>query len=131
MKIQKYSRNRLMQTFADWKVPKDFADPMFNYLVWGFQPGSFFTAVLANDFIGAIRRSHPSNTLEAKKALAGWIVDTVPIEARGSYELVDAWCDMTSDMRRPILEKYGLIYSKEDEAIMILSGANTVEPHLW
>lgn len=120
-----------MQTFADWQVPKDFADPMFNYLVWGFQPGSFFTAVLANDFIGAIRRSHPGNTLEAKKALAGWIVDKVPGEARGSYELVDAWCDMTSDMRRPILEKCDLIYSEEDEAIMILSGANTVEPHLW
>lgn len=120
-----------MQTFADWQVPKDFADPMFNYLVWGFQPGSFFTAVLANDFIGAIRRSHPGNTLEAKKALAGWIVDKVPVVARGSYDIVDAWCDMTSDMRRLILEKHGLIYSIEDEAIMILSGANTVEPHLW
>ena len=120
-----------METFAQWHVPKDFSDPMYNYLVNGFDPGSFFRSVLANDFVGAIRRSHPGNTLEAKKALAGWIVDKVPSEARGSYELVDAWCDMTSDMRRPILEKHGLIYSEEDEAIMILSGANTVEPHLW
>ena len=131
MKLQKYSRNRLMQTFADWEVPRDFADPMFNYLVWGYLPGSCFTAVLANDFYGAIRSSHPANTIPAFKALAGWIVDTVPNEARGSYALVEAWRDMTSDMRRPILEKHGLIYAEEDEAIMILSGAKSVEPHLW
>ena len=131
MKLQKYSRNRLMETFAQWHVPKDFADPMYNYLVHGFDPGSFFRSVLANDFVGAIRRSHPSNTLEAKKALAGWIVDTVPFEARGDYVKVDNWCKLSEDERRATLEKHNLVFSTEDEAIMILSGTPTTEPFLY
>ena len=84
-----------MQTFADWDVPKDFAQPFYNYLVYGFSPGSCFTAVLANDFASAISRSHPSNTIEAYKALVGWIRDTVPEEGYGSYEKVKAWGGIT------------------------------------
>jgi hypothetical protein len=80
MKLTPFSRNRILKTFQQWDVPKDFADPMFNYLVHGYGPGSCFTAVLANDFLSAVSRSHPSNTIEAFKALAGWICDTVPAD---------------------------------------------------
>lgn len=131
MDITVYSRNNILKTFSNWGVPKDFADPMFNYLVWGFQPGSCFTAVLANDFYGAVRRSHPANTIEAFKALAGWIVDTVPSEARGSYKLVESWCDMTSEMRRPILEKHGLVFTEKQEIMLTLKGSKTHEPMLY
>ena len=50
MKLTKYSHNRLYETFAKWQVPKDFAEPMANYLVYGYSPGGCFTSVLANDF---------------------------------------------------------------------------------
>jgi hypothetical protein len=49
MNLTAHSRNRILKTFELWRVPKDFADPMYNYLVHGYEPGSFFTAVLAND----------------------------------------------------------------------------------
>ena len=131
MNLTKYSRNQLLKTFQTWGVPKDFADPMYNYLVYGYQPGSCFTSVLANDFFGAIRRSHPSNTVEAFKALAGWINDCVPSIAKGSYEVVEAWTNLSSSQRRAVLEGKGLIFTSEEESWMILKDGPLEEVHLY
>lgn len=131
MKITKYNRNRLLKTFETWRVPRDFAEPMYNYLVHGFNPGSCFTAILANDFYGAIARSHPANTVEAFKALGGWIQENIPYEARGSYSAVSNWCYLTSELRREILEKQGLIYTEEEEVMLVLRNQYTEEPHLY
>lgn len=131
MKLSEHSKNRLLHTFAEWKVPKDYADPMYNYLVYGFEPGSFFTAVLANDFCGAIQRSHPANTIEALKHLVGWMRDAVPVKAMGSYQAVKDWTSLEQEQRRALLEWRGLIYSVEDEMMLVLQGEQTVEPILW
>lgn len=131
MKLSEHSRNKLLDTFAQWRVDKDFSDPMYNYLVHGFEPGSCFTSVLANDFFGAITGSHPANTIEAFKALAKWIQDTVPQQARGSYKAVDAWVKLTADERREVLEQHKLVYSPEDETWMVLTNTPTQEPIIW
>lgn len=131
MKLGEHSRNRLLKTFADWKVPGDFADPMYNYLVYGYEPGSFFTAVLANDFCSAVQRSHPANTIEALKHLVGWMQDTVPVKAQGSYQAVKDWSSLDKEQRRAALEYRGLIYSAEDEMMLVLQGERTQEPILW
>ena len=122
MMITHFSRARLYTTFNQWDVPMDFADPMANYLVYGYEPGSCFSAVLANDFIGAIRSSHPSNTVEAFKALAGWLYSHVPPEAYGNYDRVNAWCELGPDERRAILERNRLIYSAKEETWLALKG---------
>ena len=122
MNITVFSRDRLYRTFKQWEVPNDFADPMANYLVYGYEPGSCFTAVLANDFVGAIRSSHPSNTVEALKALAGWLYSRVPPEAYGSYDSVRAWLDLDVDERRAILEHNRLIYTAKEETWLALKG---------
>ena len=127
----RYSRNRILGTFKMWEVPKDFADPMFNYLMHGFNPGSCFTAVLANDFLRAILASHPANTIEAFKHLAGWIRDNVPAEARGSYAAVDHWTSMGPEFRRSILESAGLVLTTDQEMWMTLKGEHTTEPVLY
>ena len=131
MNLTVYSQNRLRGTFALWDVPKDFADPMYNYLVYGYQPGSFFSYVLANNFVKAILSSHPGNTIEALKHLVGWMRDSLPEETWGSYTKVDEWCDMTWDLRRPILERCGLIYTEKEEVWLILKDEPTVEPVLY
>lgn len=131
MKLGAYSKNRVMGTFAHWDVPQDFADPMYNYLVHGYNPGSCFTSVLANDFAGAIARSHPANTIEAFKALAGWMRDTVPADAYGTYKAVNDWCYLKDNERRVILENENLIYTKEEEMILILSGEPVTETVLY
>jgi hypothetical protein len=104
---------------------------MYNYLVHGFNPGSCFTAVLANDFHGAILSSHPGNTIQALKALTGWIYDTLPRDARGNYKAVDEWCYLKDIERRLILERKELIYNEEEEVMMTLQSKPTVEPVLF
>ena len=131
MKLSDYSRNKFRATFTHWQVPADFADPFYNYLVFGFSPGSCFTAVLANDFVSAVSRSHPSNTITAFKALAGWMRDTMPRIAYGSYEAVDTWQTFTSDERRTILEQHNLIFTAKEETWLALKGEPTIEPVLY
>lgn len=131
MKLSEHSKNRLLKTFADWSVPKDYADPMYNYLVYGYEPGSFFTAVLANDFCSAVQRSHPANTIEALKHLVGWMQDAMPAHAFGSYKAVKAWSALDEINRRDSLVQECLIYTQEDEMMLVLTGEKTIEPVLW
>ena len=122
MNISVYSRNRLFKTFEPWGVPRDFADTMANYLIYGYEPGSCLTAVLANDFIGAMRSSHPSNTVEAFKDLAGWIREHMPVEAYGNGFAVKHWLALTDDDRRAVLEYHRLIYTAKEETWLALKG---------
>jgi len=131
MKLTVYSQNRIRQTFADWGVPKDFADPMYNYLVYGYSPGSCFAAILANDFMDAVRHSHPANTVEALKALTGWMRDKLPVESYGSHLAVAHWIRLEEEDRRRVLEIHRLIYTSKEEVLMILKEEPTVEPVLW
>ena len=131
MKLTNYSRNLLLASFAKWDVAGDFAKPMYNYLVHGYNPGSFFTSVLANDFHGAIARSHPANTIPALKQLGGWITDCAPREAHGGYDTVSNWCYLPPKARRQILEEYGLVYTEQQEIMMTLKGQPTTEPVLY
>ena len=127
MNITVYSRNRLYETFSKWDVSRDFADPMANYLVYGYEPGGCFTAVLANDFFAAIQSSHPANTVEAFKCLVGWIRDTMPIESYGSYLAVKHWLKLEDDVRRRVLENHRLIYTAKEEVVLALRSESTVE----
>jgi hypothetical protein len=131
MNLSYHSKNKLMQTFAHWDVPKDFAEPFYNYLVFGYTPGSCFTSVLANDFASAIARSHPLNTIEAFKTLVGWMRDTMPEEAYGSYEKVKDWIGINPEQRRIILEHNGLVFTSKEEVIKILKDEPSTEPHLY
>ena len=122
MNISVHSRDRLYRTFKAWEVPQDFADPMANYVVYGYEPGSCFTAVLANDFGAAILSSHPSNSIEAFKTLVGWMRSHLPPTAYGSYERVRAWIDLDPEQRRNILELNRLIYTPQEETWIALKG---------
>lgn len=131
MNITVYSRNRLYETFSKWDVPRDYADPVANYLIYGYEPGGFFTSVLANDFFAAISRSHPANTVEALKCLVGWINDCMPPEAFGSYDVVADWVSYSPAERRAILEQYGLIFTEQEEIMLTLRSESTIEPILY
>jgi hypothetical protein len=131
MELALCSRNRMMDSFYDWEVPSEFAETIYNYLVHGWKPGSFFTAVLANDFVSAMGCSHPGNSVNALKSFAKWIVNAMPKQAWGSYTAVDNWCDSTTEsQRREILERYHLIFSSKEEVWLILKdGVDTKTYH--
>ena len=127
MELTKYSRNRLMESLNHSRVCKDFADPMYNYLVHGYEPGGFFSGWYANDAT-AIIRSHPANTVEALKDLTKWMINVMPHESWGSHDKVRAWLRMEPAQRRKILEECDLIYSEQDEIMMALRNEHSAEP---
>jgi hypothetical protein len=132
MELTLYSENRFYETFVTYNVPKEFADPVFNYFVHGFSPGSFFTALLANDFVGAMCRSHPANTVEGLKMLSIWLQNSgLKTQAWGDYDTVDRWLRMDEGLRRALLEHAELIYSQEQEIMMTLKGEKTHAPLLF
>lgn len=131
MNITVYSRNRLYETFSKWDVPREFADPMANYLVYGYSPGGCFTAVLANDFFAAMQSSHPNNTVEAFKCLVEWINHCMPLEAYSSYKRVSEWIHLHGDSRRAVLEKCQLIFTEQEEVMLALRDESTIEPILY
>jgi hypothetical protein len=131
MNISAYSRARIMETFAKWEVPQDFADPMYNYMVFGFSPGGCFTAILANDWTRAISSSHPANTVQALKALTNWIIDVLPVDSYGNYEAVKFWLAITNSERRDYLERLRLIHTEKEETWLNIKGDPVHEPELY
>lgn len=132
MNLSNLSRCKLYSSLASSHVSKDYADPIYNYLVHGFEPGSFLTSVLANNFLDAVSHSHPGNTIPSLKNLVCWIVNELPEGiTHGSYETVEAWIKMSSEERRVVLEQRRLIYSEQDEIVRILKGEEAVEPFFW
>lgn len=115
MKLAKVSEDKLFGSFDYWQVDREYSMPIAMYLVHGFDPGGFFYHVLANDFIGAMSRSHPMNDVEALKRLVNWMVNCMPRQAYGGHNKVGKWIDMRSQDRRVILEQYNLILTSEQE----------------
>jgi hypothetical protein len=130
--LTKFSRNRMMLSATRWSVPREYFDPLYNYLVHGFEPGSFWSAVLANDFMRAVQSSHPGNTIEALKHTTGWIQDSFPIESYSNYHTIKAWMKLDAMDRRLILESARMIYTEQEEIMLALKGERTTpEPVLW
>lgn len=121
MQLTRHSIRRFNDSLGHWCVGPEYADTMLHYFVYGFDPGSFFTSVLANDFFMAMCHSHPANSIAALKDLAKWIINAAPREAIGSREKVKAWLQMSEAERRKILEECELIYTEQEETWKVLN----------
>jgi hypothetical protein len=130
MELTEHSKNKFKKSMADWGVQSpDYFDPVYNYLVYGFNPGSFFTSFMANDATMMLARSHPANSLKELIALSKWVLNhLVGTPAFGSYEKVELWCSLDSEKRREILETKGLIFTDAQEVMLILKGTSTHSP---
>jgi len=131
MKLSEHSRNRLLHSFSLWDVPQEYSQHVYDYLVNGFHPGGFYTAVFANDFVSAMVSSHPGNRIDPLKNLAGWMLNHMPVQARGSYDAVGTWLRMSPEDRRMILEQCNLIYTTKDEMWLVLKNEHTSNPYEW
>jgi len=130
--LTKFSRNRMILSATRWTVPRDYFDPLYNYLVHGYEPGSFWSAVLANDFMRAVQSSHPGNKVDALKHTVGWIQDSFPQESYGNIFMVEDWIRRSGHDRRMLLESARMIYTEQEEIMMTLKGERTEpEPVLW
>jgi hypothetical protein len=131
MKLTVYSKNRIVRSAERWHVERDYFQPLYNYLVYGWEPGSFWTAVLENDWFGAIARSHPGNHVEGLKNATKWITAAWPQNIYGDYSSVKAWTYRTAEERRAILESVKLIYTEQEEVEMALRGESDFELDLY
>ncbi len=131
MNISKMNRDRIMLTASQWTVAREYFDPLFNYLVYGFEPGSFWTSVLANDFMGAIQHSHPSNSIPHLKQAVGWIQDVFPKGSYGDYRSVKYWCGMEPHLRRQHLEHHRILMTEQEEIMAALRGVKSSELQLY
>jgi hypothetical protein len=129
--VSKLNRDRVMLTATRWTVARDYFDPLYNYLVYGFEPGSFWTSVLANDFMGAIQRSHPANDIPALKHTVGWIQDVFPQGSYGDYRSVRYWVNMDPSERRMTLEHHRILLTEQEEIMALLRGPRSEEPQLY
>jgi hypothetical protein len=128
MQLSDHSRNRLLHTFSLWNVQQEYRGNVYGYLVQGWPPGSFYTAVFANDFAGAMAHGHPGNRVDTLKCLSGWIQSHMPEQACGSYDAVEKWLGMSDDDRRTVLEQAKLIYDTKTEVWLILKNEHTTYP---
>ena len=65
-------------------------ESLYNYLVYGLEPGSFMTAVLCNDLIGAAGSADYEN-IKRMGYYVQWLVRYAPSGSYGSPEAVKGW----------------------------------------
>ena len=85
--------------YHNWNLRNSsLAQTLEHYLMRGYQPGGFTTAVLAGDLFGAVGQADHWNK-PAIGEIAAAVVNTCPSAAMGSYAVVEDWC-ANKDQRR-------------------------------
>lgn len=122
MNLTKFSVDRFYESAEHWDVPDGYAEVIYNYLVYGLQPGSFFNAVLANDMFEAMIRSHPSNQVQLLAHTMSWL-NSMGLRgvAWGNYDAINNWLKMDEATRRAYLEKAEVIYTEREEILKVLT----------
>lgn len=111
-----------------WNITHTDINEMYNYLVMGFEPGSFFKGLLCNDAFEMISHSHISNRTETLKPLVNFLL-SVGLDgvAYGSKEAYTSWRNMSKSDRKKHLENVGLFLSEKSQTIFVLRGSNYAE----
>jgi len=77
-------------TISYSRLPEHMQDGARRYVERGIPPGSFLTAVLENDLLGAFKRADDENAA-CMRDWASWLYNECPAGAQGSPEKVAAW----------------------------------------
>lgn len=72
------------------EIPTNIKDAIDLYVDKGIQPGSFTTAVLANDLKGAFGRADVISERNMKQ-IVSYVYNNIPSLCQGSYDKVDNW----------------------------------------
>lgn len=102
------------ETFGLYPVTDEWSEELYNYFIMGWPPGSFHTAVLANDLRGAVYKSHPMNKWENIQAFVKWTFANAPADSVGSYENVKDWLEKEPEERRLICINRGWMLTDEE-----------------
>ncbi len=114
MSYRKDILNKFGKSFSHFSVSDEKQQVLFDYVVNGMPPGSFFTAVLSNDLFKAAITSHPLNQWGEIIDMCKWIKNMSPYKCWGSAEKVEEWLALTQDQRITICENCGLVATTWD-----------------
>jgi len=109
-------------TFESCPVPSEWQMELYNYIIMGLQPGSFFTAVLSNDLMRAAGSSHVLNDWLDIMALCQWIYHEAPTCAWGDQSNVENWLALTKEQRTKICVEHKLVITGKDLTWRIVNG---------
>ena len=84
--------------YAGTVFSEDFKGAVERYLVYGYEPGGFVTAMLARDFERALGNADTHNR-KVFWGIAKWVAERMPAGSWGSYDEVEAWCRDTDGRR--------------------------------
>lgn len=73
------------------RVPDHARESMENYLMYGWEPGGFMSAMFAGDLFRAASSGDQANG-PAMQGIAKWIMHSAPHGSWGSEEAVHNWC---------------------------------------
>lgn len=82
-----------MKSFYDFSyldIPQHTQDALETYLLRGWSPGGFLTAVLANDLMRACVSCDPANR-QSLTDIAKWVQHCAPNGSWGNYQTVSDW----------------------------------------
>lgn len=91
--------------FMQMEFSEDFKGSMERYLLYGFKPGGFATAMLACDMERALYVADTHNRT-VFWAIAMWVRERMPQGSWGSYQAVDAWCRDQDGIRSAFQHQY-------------------------
>jgi len=104
---------------------------LVDYLIRGFEPGSFYYSVFTNDMFAAVGHAHPSISMVHLKPLVGFMTYHFPEGmAWGSQTAVNRWLDMSKDQRFAILCERGLWLTEAQEIWAGLQGIEYCTPKI-
>jgi len=85
--------------FDGYSFTEQSKESLYNYFVYGFEPGGFMISVLCNDLYGAVARADFVN----KKIIseyANWVVYRAPYGSYGDAETVRGWLSKNEHYQR-------------------------------
>lgn len=100
---------KFYKSYYDFEVSDEWIEILHGYIVHGLPPGSFFTAMLSNNFVEMACRSHPSNSWSEMMQVGKWLLNIAPRSSWGSIEKVNTWLALGADERVKICENAGLV----------------------
>ena len=85
-------------------VPEHAQESIENYLMLGWHPGGFMTAMFTGDLFTAAGSGDQANG-PAMQGIANWIQHSAPHGSWGSYETVMNWCQDLEKRRTKFSDK--------------------------
>ena len=103
VRYQYFKRQVEQRCERSWSnIHLDCQEAIFNYLVYGWEPGGFLTAVMANDLLRAATVADVEN-VKRLAHVARFVVYALPQASYGSYDQVKTWLQLTDQEREEIL----------------------------